>query len=417
MEFHCPVCGFAHPEEIITVTHCRQQHPQEGRLIPYTLTTTGNQVQFAGPSCSLSAVVAILSHMEEEKNFHPIIRRSYQSPSKETTQTLVQALGLELPTAPITAIEALAHHDQMIRQLLEAPATTARQCGHCGVNELMEGPSNPGENLGIISVNPNTCESIELTNQILAKTYTTSWTDMEVVCTGERKNMAHRPTPTLITHSKTFGEMVVIDIGTWGNEAVGLKRILHEILLPHGNGTATYKLVGAVIAPTPFHVVAAIPQQTRKRRWDILDGMVRRTVSQSTVDPKTVVMCVYRREEEETYDVLDEEEQDDDLLGIPNPTPRRLMISQAGPQQNSWVDTRGRRAYGSQEEQDERTSTDQVSIFSHDETRELSSPLECPIVGCTASFVGPRRWEKAKSHIYGVHSLEEVREIPGGELI
>nr|P15593.1 RecName: Full=Retrotransposable element SLACS 45 kDa protein; AltName: Full=ORF1 [Trypanosoma brucei gambiense]CAA34930.1 unnamed protein product [Trypanosoma brucei] len=27
MEFHCPVCGFAHPEETITVTHCRQQHP------------------------------------------------------------------------------------------------------------------------------------------------------------------------------------------------------------------------------------------------------------------------------------------------------------------------------------------------------------------------------------------------------
>ncbi|CCD13647.1 unnamed protein product [Trypanosoma congolense IL3000] len=300
-QYHCPACGYANPQEAVTLQHCREQHPQEGRLQPYSLQRDTDKVQFVGPSCAVSAVVSVLSHLEEEKkSFHPMVRQCYTQPSRQATQALVQGLQLSLPTAPATVLEALGSVDPGITRCFQAAMVQAWQCRRCGRSEGNMQQQGARPHFGLLKVQPTRHAPIELSHGQLAAAYTEEVLDPTVPCVGPLGGPAHHPQATALVTARTFGDAVALEIGLWGEEQVGLKRIPADILLPHGNGSATYELVGAVIAATPTHVVAAIPRTVKKRRrWDIIDGMVKHTVSDATVDPRKVVLCIYRRQEEE----------------------------------------------------------------------------------------------------------------------
>ncbi|EKF31839.1 hypothetical protein MOQ_004320, partial [Trypanosoma cruzi marinkellei] len=250
-DYHCPLCAFTRPGEQAVFQHCRQAHPTYDRCYPYRLHINGHVTCFAGSSCSLNAVLAILSYYEEETQFTQEVRSTYTTPCQENTNRIIRAMGVDMPLAPVTALEHLIKNDPMLWRMFSTTIAAGVQCEVCGWALPMEEayPSLVERLQGepaVITLPPGKRAPIRVTQALLMPQYRATWAAEEHVCRGEQRACHHNPWPMTATKSYQYGDAVALEFGHWDRRAMGAEEVPFVILLPHHNGTAEYGLVGLV---------------------------------------------------------------------------------------------------------------------------------------------------------------------------
>ncbi|PWU89426.1 putative SLACS retrotransposable element [Trypanosoma cruzi] len=362
--YHCPLCSFNRPGEHDVFYHCRQAHPTYDKCYPYRLHLNGHCTFPVEKSCSLNAVLAVLSHYEDESQLSQEVRSTYTVPCRENTERIIRAMEVNLPLAPVSALELLIKNDSKLRRMFSTTAVAGTQCEVCGWALPMEEayPSYSEtlqEEPAVITLQPGKRAPIHLTQTVLMQQYRSTWISEEHVCTGEQLARHHPKWAMTATKSRKFDDAVALEFGHWDKQAMGVEEVPFVILLPHQNGTAEYGLVGLVATNTPNHVVAYIPSALHKdTEWVMIDGMVQR-VQRKPINTHKVILCLYRRlmpemgpEEDEEDDEQESHarhrEQDGRTLASA-PKGSRLHQSQKweeAPDDSSMVDGFGKNGYG-----------------------------------------------------------------------
>nr|pir retrovirus-related hypothetical protein 1 - Trypanosoma cruzi retrotransposon [Trypanosoma cruzi]AAA30238.1 gag protein [Trypanosoma cruzi] len=94
--YHCPLCSFNRPGEHDVFYHCRQAHPTYDKCYPYRLHLNGHCTFPVEKSCSLNAVLAVLSHYEDESQLSQEVRSTYTVPCRENTERIIRAMDVNL---------------------------------------------------------------------------------------------------------------------------------------------------------------------------------------------------------------------------------------------------------------------------------------------------------------------------------
>ncbi|KAF8307976.1 putative SLACS retrotransposable element [Trypanosoma cruzi] len=318
--FHCPLCSFNRPGEQAVFQHCRQAHPTHDKCYPYRLYINGHVTDVAEKSCSLNAVLAILSYYEEESHFTQEVRNTYTAPCRENTERIIRAMGVNMPLAPVSALEQLIKNDPMLRRMFSTTIVAGVHCEACGWALPME-EAYPSylETLqkepAIITLQPGKRAPIQLTQKLLMQQYRSTWVTEEHVCTGEKRERLHAPWHMTATKSHKYEDAVALEFGHWDKQVMGVEEVPFVILLPHHNGTAEYGLVGLVATNAPNHVVAYIPSTLQKdTTWVMIDGMVQK-VQRKPLNTHKVILCLYRRLMPEMVPEEDEVENEQGMHG------------------------------------------------------------------------------------------------------
>lgn len=467
-KYHCPVCAFTRHSESEVLQHCRRAHPERGHCFPYIIRTGGHSTCQVDKSCSLNAVLSVLSHYDEEDQFASIVRNTYVSPSPKAATKLVRALEVEMPLAPATVLERLIANDPTLSTLFATQTVSATGCPECGWTTATPATHNP-DCPAIFVLKPSKRAPFQFTASTLAEHYRQVRTDATCLCQGVQKGMPHHPNAMTHTVSSIFGDAVAVEFGHWDTVATGVDEIPFTLLLPHGNGTSEYRLVGLVATTSASHVAAYIPTKPANEEWVVIDGMTQQKL-RTALNTRRVVLCLYRRYDP-PFDVnsgtMDAEEDvgDDRLRGVASAVTRtpplgrdaRGRVCYGQPtnkvratqeQTNSHTnaqpytvetsegdcssdrDTLSSSTRGAEEEDDavidpflvSQTATTPGSdrpkpCFLHDSTGAPADPVACTVGGCHHEFQGPRRGEHLRSHIHAVHQRHERMSITNTDLI
>ncbi|KAF8307827.1 putative SLACS retrotransposable element [Trypanosoma cruzi] len=98
--YHCPLCSFNRPGEHDVFYHCRQAQPNIRQVLPVPTTSKRALHLPRRESCSLNAVLAVLSHYEDESQLSQEVRSTYTVPCRENTERIIRAMDVNLPLAP-----------------------------------------------------------------------------------------------------------------------------------------------------------------------------------------------------------------------------------------------------------------------------------------------------------------------------
>ncbi|PWU83069.1 putative SLACS reverse transcriptase [Trypanosoma cruzi] len=362
--YHCPLCSFNRPGEHDVFYHCRQAHPTYDKCYPYRLHLNGHCTFPVEKSCSLNAVLAVLSHYEDESQLSQELRSTYTVPCRENTERIIRAMDVNLPLAPVSALELLIKNDSKLRRMFSTTAVAGTQCEVCGwALPMAEAYPSYSETLqdepAVITLQPGKRAPIHLTQTLLMQQYRSTWISEEHVCAGEQLARHHPQWAMTATKSRKFDDAVALEFGHWDKQAMGVEEIPFVILLPHQNGTAEYGLVGLVATNAPNHVVAYIPSTLHKdTEWVMIDGMVQK-VQRKPINTHKVILCLYRRRMPETGPEEDEEddehepqarnrEQDGRTLASAPKGSRRPKSQkwEEAPDDSSMVDGFGKNGYG-----------------------------------------------------------------------
>ncbi|EKF31959.1 hypothetical protein MOQ_004200, partial [Trypanosoma cruzi marinkellei] len=222
-------------------------------------------------------------------------------------------MGVDMPLAPVTALEHLIKNDPMLWRMFSTTIAAGVQCEVCGWALPMEEayPSLVERLQGepaVITLQPGKRAPIRVTQALLMPQYRSTWAAEEHVCRGEQRACHHTPWPMTATKSYQYGDAVALEFGHWDRRAMGAEEVPFVILLPHHNGTAEYGLVGLVATNTPNHLIAYIPQSRHKdTEWVMIDGMVQK-VQRAPINPHKIILCLYRRLMPEMVPEEDDEE-------------------------------------------------------------------------------------------------------------
>ncbi|PWV00374.1 hypothetical protein C3747_209g43 [Trypanosoma cruzi] len=137
--YHCPLCSFNRPGEHDVFYHCRQAHPTYDKCYPYRLHLNGHCTFPVEKSCSLNAVLAVLSHYEDESQLSQEVRSTYTVPCRENTERIIRAMEVNLPLAPVSALELLIKNDSKLRRMFSTTAVAGTP-----MRGMRVGPANGG---------------------------------------------------------------------------------------------------------------------------------------------------------------------------------------------------------------------------------------------------------------------------------
>ncbi|KAF8292942.1 SLACS retrotransposable element [Trypanosoma cruzi] len=225
-------------------------------------------------------------------------------------------MDVNLPLAPVSALELLIKNDSKLRCMFSTTAVAGIHCEACGWTlPMADAYPSYSETLqdepAVITLQPGKKAPIQLTQKLLMQQYRSTWVTEEHVCTGEKRERHHTPWHMTATKSRKFEDAVALEFGPLGQASDGGGG--HPICDPptaskrHG-GIRDW--VGLVATNAQNHVVAYIPSALRKdTEWVMIDGMVQK-VQRKPLNTHKVILCLYRRLMPETGPEEDEEDDE-----------------------------------------------------------------------------------------------------------